>query len=334
MRRGDGIGIEVTPTVIRAVRLSADEPGRVSAACELPIVRFDDSATVFDAFVRARARLGESTVTSRCAWFPAGSTLQRLDVTGRTGPELNQLRQHLADTTGITSTMLVDAQARRWMLALRWDHTQAWWVQELLERAGFADVTVEPAPVALARVVAHTTTVRRDASAGESWQMVLDDLPIAAVTIEPSIAEWPSIAVAADAVGLHALDAMLTEEELATEVGRLVTTGIDAGRHTELDANLRVAGDPYPPFPSHDLRAPQRVGVALGAAVGAAGLAGTVRAVDVLSAVKAPTATLPRPWAIERVPDVPLEVKRDRPAWTTRTAKLVRSWFRSPPSGS
>ena len=45
-RRGDGIGLEVTPSVVRGVRLSQDEPGRVVAACEVPIHRFDDNAVV------------------------------------------------------------------------------------------------------------------------------------------------------------------------------------------------------------------------------------------------------------------------------------------------
>lgn len=329
-QRGDGIGLEITSSVVRGVRLAHDEAGHVAAVCEVPIHRFDDNAVVFDALVRARARLGEEPMTTRVAWFPSGSTMQRIDATGMTGPELNSLRHELADTTGITSTMLVDAEARRWMLALRWDHSRAWWLQELLERAGFADVTIEPSPVALDRVLSNDVTVaRRDASQDRAWAGVFDHLPIAAVGVESGTRDYPAIAFTTSPIGTHELDGVLQEEALAQEVARLTgdaLSGID--RTTELDAQLWILDDPYPPFPAHDLRAPQRIGVALGAAVGAAGLAGRLRAVDVLTAVHQPSDVLPRPWAIERVADAPLPVVRERPSWWSRTSKLVRSWFR------
>ena len=64
---------------------------------------------------------------------------------------------------------------------------------------------------------------------------------------------------------------------------------------------LRVVEDAYPPFPAHDLRAPQRVVVALGAAIGAAGLAGRLRSVDVVAPTTQIPDLMPRPWAVERV---------------------------------
>jgi hypothetical protein len=331
-RRGDGIGLEVTTTVVRGVRLAHDEVGRVAAVCEVPISRFEDNAAVFDALVRARGRLGGDGVTTRVAWFPSGSTMQRVDATGLTGPELNQLRHGLADDIGITSTMLVDAEARRWMLALRWDHNRAWWLQELLERAGFVDVTIEPAPVALGRVLGRDVTVaRRDASVERSWAALYDVVPIAAATVESGTREHPSVAGAMSPLGVNDLDDVLGESRLSQEVARLVADALlDVERTTELDAVLVVLDEPYPPFPAHDLRAPQRVGVALGAAVGAAGLAGRLRAVDVLTSVRPMVESLPRPWAIERLADAPLEIARDRPSWWSRTRKLVKSWFRRP----
>ncbi|MGB0113740.1 MAG: hypothetical protein WBP59_11015 [Ilumatobacteraceae bacterium] len=333
-RRGDGIGLEITSTVIRGVRLAHDEPGRVAAVCEVPIGRFEDNAVVFDAFVRARGRLGADALTTRVAWFPSGSTMQRVDVTGKTGPELNSLRHSLADEMGITSTMLIDAEARRWMLALRWDHNRAWWLQELLERAGFADVTVEPAPVALGRALGRDITVaRRDASAERSWAVLYDGVPIAATTIESGTREHPGIACASSTIGVHDLHEVLSESAVSQEVARLVAEAVGGiERTSELDAHLVVLDEPYPPFPAHDLRAPQRVGVALGAGIGAAGLAGRLRAVDVLTSVRQTTAeVLPRPWAVERLADAPLEIERERPSFWSRTGKLVRSWFRRSP---
>lgn len=332
-RRGDGIGLEITTTVVRGVRLAHDEAGGVASVCEVPISRFDDSATVFDALVRARGRLGGGGLTTRVAWFPSGSTMQRVDATGLTGPELNQLRHGLANDLGITSTMLIDADARRWMLALRWDHDRAWWLQELLERAGFVDVTIEPAPVALGRVLGRDVAVaRRDASVELSWAALYEVVPIAATTVESGTREYPSIAGTASAVGVNDLTEVLTDAALSEQVARLVADSlVDVERTNELDAQLVVLEDPYPPFPAHDLRAPQRIGVALGAGIGAAGLAGRLRAVDVLTSVRHTVESLPRPWAIERLADVPLEVARDRPSWTTRTGKQLKSRFRRPP---
>ena len=111
-RRGDGIGLEVTTSVVRGVRLDQDEPGRVVAAAEAPISRFDDEAAVLDALVRVHGQLGDvagiHAATTRAAWFPVGSTMQRLDATGHTGPELNTMRHELAEQAGITSTMLIE----------------------------------------------------------------------------------------------------------------------------------------------------------------------------------------------------------------------------------
>lgn len=329
-RRGDGIGLEITSSVVRGVRLAHDEPGRVAAVCEIPILRFDDNALVFDALVRARGRLGEDPMTTRVAWFPTGTTLQRVDATGLNGPELNTLRHRLADDTGVTSTMLIDADARRWMLTLRWDHNRAWWLQELLERAGFVDVTIEPSPVALDRALAADVTVaRRDASAGHSWAGIFDGLPVAAACIEPGSRDHPAVALTSSETGLHDLANELAEEALSQEVARVVGESLGAvDRTSELDARLEVLDDPYPPFPAHDLRAPQRVAVALGAAIGAAGLAGRLRAVDVLTSVRQTADVLPRPWVIERLADAPLEIERKRPSWWSRSLSLVKSWIR------
>ena len=214
-RRGDGIGLEVTTSVVRGVRLDQDEPGRVVAAAEAPISRFDDEAAVLDALVRVHGQLGDvagiHAATTRAAWFPVGSTMQRLDATGHTGPELNTMRHELAEQAGITSTMLIESQARRWMLVLRWDHIAANRLERLLERAGFVDASVEPAPVAFGRVVGSTTPVsRRDASNGHSWAAIYDaGVPIAATSVPQASREYPGMAVAGAANALHRLDDVL-----------------------------------------------------------------------------------------------------------------------------
>lgn len=329
--RGDGIGLEVTSTVVRGVRLDRGEAGRVSAVCEVPIARSDDSGVVVDALVRARAQLGGGAAATRAAWFPSGSSMQRFDATGLNPTELNRLRSDLAERTGITSTMLLDVDARRWMLALRWDHTKAWWWQELIERAGFVDVAIEPAPVALERVIDRRATVaRRDASGGHSWAAVFDgSTPVAATAIEPGERPHPSLAVTERSTGVHDLSSVLVEAALTEEVERLTARALeDVVRTDELTARLRIVDDPYPPFPAHDLRAPQRVAVALGAAVGAAGLAGRLRPVDVLSSIRTVRQT-ERPWAIERVPVADITAEQPQPSRVARLIVRTRLIFRS-----
>ncbi len=329
-RRGDGIGLEVTTSVVRGVRLDQDEPGRVVAAAEAPISRFDDEAAVLDALVRVHGQLGDMAgihaATTRAAWFPVGSTMQRLDATGHTGPELNSMRHDLAERAGITSTMLVEAQARRWMLVLRWDHIAASRLERLLERAGFVDASVEPAPVAFGRVIGTTTPVaRRDASNGHSWAAVFDaGVPIAATSVPQASREYPGMAIAAEVNGLHRLDDVLGAPELADLVDEIAATAIaSTGRSGELELQLVLADVPYPPFPAHDLRAPQRQAVALGAAAGAAGLAGRLRPVDVLSPTGAPRAAdTRRPWAIERIIELPPRVRASRRPWWRRFGPL------------
>jgi hypothetical protein len=328
-QRGEGIGLEVTNSVVRGVRLAPSEPGRVAAAAEAPIRRFDDEAAVLDALVRVRGQLGEVAATTRAAWFPLGSTMQRIDATGCTGPELNAMRQELADRTGITSTMLTEAEARRWMLVLRWDHLAALRLEQLVERAGFVDVSVEPAPVALGRALGITTPVaRRDASSGESWVAVFEaHVPIAATSVPHASREHPGVVIASEATALHRLEEVLDAPALADLLDEIAATAIAAtGKKGELDLRLVLAGDPYPPFPAHDLRAPQRQAVALGAAAGAAGLTGRLRPVDFLTPTgEARSSDIRRPWAIERVVDLPPRERARRAPWWRRVGPLTQS---------
>ncbi|MDX2380773.1 MAG: hypothetical protein QNM02_13560 [Acidimicrobiia bacterium] len=304
MRRGDGIGLEVGPTVVRAVRLSADGADPVAAVSEVVIARPDDNSTIVDALVRARGQLGLVDAPTRLAWFPQGATLQRLDATGRSGTELNEMRHDLAERHDIGSTMLIDAAARRWMITLGWDHAGAWRLQELVERAGFVDVEVEPAPVAAQRVLPREAgVVRRDAEPALSWAGSYDEAgPVAVITVPIGSREHPGLAMAPAAVGLHHLDDVLADPELAAALGRIVGTTLDQrSGPSEPNVSLRIADTPYPPFPPHDLRAARRIVVALGAAVGAAGLAGRLRSVDVLAPTAQIPDMMPRPWAIEQV---------------------------------
>ncbi len=327
--RGAGVGLEVTATVVRGVRLvDPDEltgehggPARVAAAAEAPITRTADDDATLDALVRVLAQLEGAGTATRIAWFPTGSTMQRIDATGLTGTELNALRHHLVDHHGIDSTMLVELGARRWMLALRWDHRAAGRLEVLAERAGFVDPSVEPGPVALGRCLpAATPVARRDAAADQSWAAIYDTgTPIAATAVPAASRQFPGLALAGSVVGLHRLDEVLTAPALGEGADDLTPSAM---RDFPSESALRVVGESYPPYPGHDLRSASRLAVSLGAAIGASGLAGPARPVDVLSPVTVGDQRVMRPWAIERIAEAPVlrrpTQRRPRSRWARR----------------
>ena len=323
--RGAGVGLEVTATVVRGVRLVDPDdmsdhrgPARVAAAAEAPITRTSDDDATLDALVRVLAQLEGAGTATRVAWFPAGATMQRIDATGLSGSELNSLRHHLVDHHAIDSTMLVELGARRWMLALRWDHRAAGRLEVLAERAGFVDPSVEPGPVALGRCLPPATPVaRRDAAADQSWAAIFDSgTPIAATAVPAASRQFPGIALAGSVVGLHRLDEVLTAPALGDVVDDLTASAL---ADFASEAALVVIGEPYPPYPGHDLRSASRLAVSLGAAIGASGLAGPARPVDVLSPVTVGDERVARPWAIERIAQAPAlrrpAQRRPRPRW-------------------
>jgi hypothetical protein len=299
--RGDGIGIEVTRGVLRGVRLGASEPGRVVAAAEVAVAdQFDDRAMV-NALVRLRAELGDARVPTRVAMFPPGSALSRVDATGLTGVDLNELRAGLAASRGATSSVLVDDGPRRWLVGVSWHDAEIRRVEELTERAGFIDVAVDPSPVALARVVGDEIThVRRDAATDQSFGALTSrGVVVAAAALESVGRTTPGLACSDAPMSVGWFDDVDEPHELVAEVQRLLE---DA---PPVDCALTLADVAHPDFPPHDLRAPQRQCVALGAAVGAAGLAGRLRPVDMLLPVTSTSDELERPWAIERVSNLP-----------------------------
>ena len=109
--RGDGVGVELTSGVVRGVRLRHDVPDRVSHATELPI-SFDDERQALDTMVLLWAELGEPIEPTRVAIFPTGSTLQRIDVTGKSGPDLAALRSALLRRAGVTSHPITTSHRR------------------------------------------------------------------------------------------------------------------------------------------------------------------------------------------------------------------------------
>ena len=300
--RGDGVGLEVTRREVRGVRLRAGQPDRLAAVSEVAFGDLDDHRRVVDAFVRLRADLGTPDEPTRVATFLQGSVLHRLDATGLAAGELTARRWSLHHDHGVGSTVLLDDGPRRWLVAVRWDEGAARRLEELTERAGFRDVTVEPSPIALVRVLDESVTrVRRDATIDEAFELLCrGGLPVAGASVEAIGRMPPDLAVDTATVPADWFAETPDPTELTAELRRF-TSDLGSG---DPDRRLTLAGVAHPPFPPHDLRSPQRQCVALGAALGAAGLAGRLRPVDMVAATTV-AANVDRPWAVERVSALP-----------------------------
>jgi hypothetical protein len=296
-----GVGIEIATGTIRGACVAGDRALEILAAAELPFALHDVDSVVLERLVHLRAELGDPADPVRIAWFPPGSTLQRIDVTGRSGPELNEHRRRLELDHDITSTLLADEGPRRWLYTIRWDGPDARRLEDLAERAGFVDVAVEPAPISLARVLpAEATFARRLAAQEDAFEVALaGGTAIAAASADVRGRIAPALDVADRPVPPERFDGLLDDVVLSTEIA-----GLDAGSRAEGAAgDLVVVGRHHPRYPDSDLRAPARIAVALGAAVAASGAVGVQRPVDMM--VHAPSAGTLRPWAIERVSDLP-----------------------------
>ena len=300
--RGNGVGLEITRREVRGVRLQADHPDLLAAASEVGLGDIDDDRRVVDALVRLRADLGAPDEPTRVALFPSGSVLHRHDATGMAAAELTALRWPQHHDRGVGSTVLLDDGPRRWLVAVRWDEISARRLEDLAERAGFVDVTVEPSPIALVRVLDEDVSrVRRDATIDEAFELLCRaGLPVAAASVDAIGRMPPDLAIDAAPVPADWFTGTIDPIELTAELRRFLSD-LGAG---EPDRRLTLAGLDHPPFPPHDLRSPRRQCVALGAALGAAGLAGRLRPVDMV----APTtfvSSVDRPWAVERVSALP-----------------------------
>lgn len=309
--RGDGVGIEIADSVVRGVRLRHDVNGRLSAAAEFPVNLADDNSTL-DALVLLRAELGDPDEPARVATFPDGAMLQRIDITGQSGPHLNELRSKLDRRHGINSTVVIEDGPRRWLLLIRWDALAVRRIEDLAERAGFIDVTIEPSPLALARVTGHGVSfVRRLVAQGDAHRVVVHNrLPVAASGTSAPGRAHPDVDISSIDIAMAYFEDFMTDPALGEVIDR-----IDDRAAEQAEGDQPADGAPtlalelvdvaYPPFPAHDQRSPQRQAVALGAAVGAAGLAGPLRPVDMIISSVAVDDQFDRPWAIEELSALP-----------------------------
>lgn len=296
--RGHGVGIEVSGHVLRGVRLVVGPDDPIDVTAETPVRSTSDDRSLLDALIRLRADLEHPDATTRIATFPLDAVLRRIDVTGATATELIRERNRLDAAEGVSSTVLLDDGPRRWLLAIRWNSQDIRRLEELAERAGFFDVAVDPSPVALARVLGPDVHRARRTGPDGSFDLVLSDgVPVAAAAHAPH-GDLPRLALGDAAVPAGWFDELSDPADLVPEIRSIVD-----GVHP--DTTIIVDGRIAPPYPAHDLRSPARMCVALGAAVGAAGLAGRLRPVDVVDTISTTVDSSGHPWAIERVSELP-----------------------------
>lgn len=318
MRRGDGIGIEVLPDALRGVRLQQDAPGRVAKVAGIACDTNND-LLLLDGLTRLRGLLDEAGQPTRVCLWSQDCYIQSLDITGWSTTELNLHRSKLVD---ISATIEMSSSARRLLAHLRTDMIRHRRVERFVRQAGFDLQSIEPTPMAVARLVpAYTMRLIGSRGDAQPWMAVVHDRAVLAAT--------PAVDAGSDARRTELLagswsasiedlrERLLDTSELSATVNQPAGIAVSLG--------LSLVGDTYPEFPdTHPAWGPRLAG-ALGAAVAAAGLAGRVHEVQPLVAPHA-FSDDGGVWVVERIGDVaaPAPVPTSRRKWRRSTSDSLR----------
>ncbi len=296
MRRGDGIGIEVLPDALRGVRLQQDAPGRVAkvagVACDT-----NNDLLLLDGLTRLRSLLDEAGQPTRVCIWSHDCYIQSLDITGWSTTELNLHRSKLVD---VSATIEMSSSARRLLAHLQTDMIRHRRVERFVRQAGFDLESIEPTPMAVARLVpAYTMRLIGSRGDAQPWMAVVHDrivLAAAPVVERSTDSRRTELLAASWSASIEDLrERLLTTAELSATVNQPAGIAVSLG--------LSLVGDTYPEFPdTHPAWGPRLAG-ALGAAVAAAGLAGRVHQVQPLVAPHA-FSDDGGVWVIERIGDV------------------------------
>ncbi|MEL6892420.1 MAG: hypothetical protein AAFP84_12535 [Actinomycetota bacterium] len=345
--RGEAIGIEIGPLSMRGVRLAPAAHEPVVAAEEIALRRLDET-TLIEGFVRLREVIDAGDLPTRIAYFAPGNVLQTADITGADTDELRRLRSRHDERNDVARTSLVDNDAHRWLVATTWNEAVVDRLRHAATEAGFADVEVEPAPVALARTLSSTTlVVHRTVDAGAAWSMLSrDGLPLAASTLRVDATPPPALHVDTPLTTIVPVDPLTPTERVSETVHSVVADTLSGARREDdiaaavedeatdgLHLAPSVVGKPLPPHPEHDPRAPVRIAVAAGAAIGAAGLGTRVRKLDAVTTPASSGRIDRRPYAVapaDPVVDAP-QTPMTSPRRSSRVLAKLRS--RRIPSG-
>jgi hypothetical protein len=317
MRRGDGIGIEVLPDALRGVRLQQDAPGRVakvaSVACDT-----NNDLLLLDGLTRLRSLLDEAGQPTRVCMWRHDSYIQSLDVTGWSTTELNLHRSKLVD---VSATIEMASSARRLLAHLQTDMIRHRRVERFVRQAGFDLESIEPTPIAIARLV-PSYTMRLIGSRGDAqpWMAVVHDhlvLAAAPATEDSSETRRTELLATSWSASIEDLrERLLDQSNLSATVNQPSGIAVSLG--------LSLVGDAYPEFPdTHPAWGPRLAG-ALGSAVAAAGLAGRVHQLQPLVAPHA-FSDDGGVWVIEKIGDVAPspQVPAPRKRWRRAPARSL-----------
>jgi len=317
MRRGDGIGIEVLPDALRGVRLQQDAPGRVakvaSVACDT-----NNDLLLLDGLTRLRSLLDEAGQPTRVCMWSHDSYIQSLDITGWSTTELNLHRSKLVD---VSATIEMASSARRLLAHLQTDMIRHRRVERFVRQAGFDLESIEPTPIAIARLV-PSYTMRLIGSRGDAqpWMAVVHDhlvLAAAPATEDSSETRRTELLATSWSASIEDLrERLLDQSNLSATVNQPAGIAVSLG--------LSLVGDAYPQFPdTHPAWGPRLAG-ALGSAVAAAGLAGRVHQLQPLVAPHA-FSDDGGVWVIERIGDVAPspQVPAPRKRWRRAPARSL-----------
>ena len=320
--RSDGIGIEVTATSVRAVHICRGRPWRDSEAL-LP----DDGsseARLLEALVHLHETFDPPCdVPVRLAWFPTRAWL-RATALGSGATPAPSSPAPLA--TRHASALTVAAGSRRWRLDLGWPDDEPTYIGELASRAGFRHVSVEPAPVALGRVGPAGTYLAERTVRGTGWTALVDGgVPLLAHADDDRNDSCDEDGLVLRAINherssavVRPVDVAPSHEDVQAELDAILG-----------EARARATGSIHV---LTDMPLNARHVIALGAAAGAAGVAGRNR-VMVAPFANGDTVGDVLPWAVERLathspthqarpPSLPARL---RAWWSRRVSALTRS---------
>lgn len=346
-----GVGLEIGAGVVRGVRLDLRHPDGLIAA-EFPVDGSDDRS-VQDAIVRVSGVVAPADapkLPTRLALAPPQLLMQAIDVTGCSRHELLRIADDALHRNAADSMTIFEDGLRRRLVLVRWQRGSPDHVSTLAQRAGLHDVSIEPAPLAIGRVLADGRhIVRRVVEPGTSWLALVDDgLPTLAVSVTtdldgplltrsdaPRRDRDPDELVGGDRLLRWLLEAAAQPDDAPTPVRGISRPTADAGSAADGDdgsgrprveaAALHIVDRPLAAYPRHDLRASERVAVALGAAIGASGATDRQRRLEPLAPLR-PTpdgaVAIRRPWAVQRVEREPASDARTR--LLTRRARRSR----------
>lgn len=302
-RRGDGVGIELTATGLRGVRLDADTVGRI-AMCAVVSCNPADDLALHDAFFQLHAALDARELPTVVTSWPTGARLQSIDVTASTDVERRGLRFR-AGQVGYRSVFSFARAAHQVMTFSTVPIEEHERIIRLVSGAGFRAVNAEFSPVSLARLAVTgdwSLVVQR--AKGESW-CVLSSQGVASVAVSTDSQKRSDDQIVARQ--WHTIDDRHRALTAETTLHELVNFYLDASNHDRSpktskspELPLHLIEGPYPDFPESHPSWPPRMAVAVGAAVSAAGLGGRFlkpESVAVTARVREDEAV----WVFERV---------------------------------